>query len=267
MDDIVVHSNEFDRHLMDLEKFLQVIKHSGFTLNINKCHFAQSKVKFVGHIIGSRERSPDPDKVSTVKDMKIRETKKEVRRMIELFSYFRDYIPNFAKIAKPLTDLRGKRVSNKIPWGTNENQAFQTLKDKLCEATTQPMSIADFGKSWIIQVDTSSETLLQDDGGQGHRAIAFASQKLTPAQRAWSTIEKEAFAAIWALDKFRNWIFGQHITLYSDHNPDLSHKATSKSPKLMRWALALQQYDVTFRYKEGRKNIVADCLSRLDLEN
>jgi len=98
--------------------------------------------------------------------------------------------------------------------------------------------------------------------------IAFASHKLTSARRAWSTIEKDAFAAIWALDKFRNWIFGQHITQYSDRNP-LTYltEATSKSPKLMRWALELQQYDVTFRYKEGRKNIVADCLSRLDLEN
>jgi len=65
--------------------------------------------------------------------------------------------------------------------GHQENQAFQTLKDKLCEATTQPMSIADFGKPWVIQVDASSETaLLQDDGSQGHRPIAFASQKLTP---------------------------------------------------------------------------------------
>ena len=61
VDDIAVHSNEFDQHLVDLEKFLQVIKYSAFTLNINKYHFAQSKVKFVGHIIGSGERSPDLD--------------------------------------------------------------------------------------------------------------------------------------------------------------------------------------------------------------
>jgi len=163
-------------------------------------------------------------------------------------------------------------VSNKIPWGTKENQAFQTLKGELCEATTQPMSIADFDKPWIIQVDASSETvgttLLQDDGSQGHKPIPFARQKLTPAQSAWSTIEKEALAAIWALDKFRNWIFCQHVTLYSNHYP-LTYltEATSKSPKLMIWALALQQYNVTFLYKEGRKNIVADCLSRLDLED
>ena len=102
VDDIAVHSNEFDQHLMDLEKFLQVMKYSGVTLNINKCHFAQSKVKFVGYIIGSGERSPDPGKVSTVKDMKVPGTKKQVRRIIGFFSYFRDYIPNFAEIAKPL---------------------------------------------------------------------------------------------------------------------------------------------------------------------
>ena len=91
--------------------------------------------------------------------MKVPGTKKQVRRIIGFFSYFRDYIPNFAEIAKPLTDLTGKRVSNKIPWGTKEKQAFQTLKEKLCDATTQPMSIADFGKPWILQVDASSETV------------------------------------------------------------------------------------------------------------
>jgi len=126
-----VYSNEFDQHLVDLEKILQVIKQTGFTLNTKKRHFAQSKVKFVRHIIGYGERSPDPDKVSTVRDMKIPETKRPVRRLLRCFSYFRDYIQNFAKIAKPLTDLTGKRVFNKIPWGTKENKAFQILKGQV----------------------------------------------------------------------------------------------------------------------------------------
>ena len=85
-------------------------------------------------------------------------------------------------------------------------------------------------------------------------------------QKAWSTIEKEAYAAIWALQKFRNWIFGQPTTvIYSDHNP-LTYitESSTKSAKLMRWLLSLQSYNVTFKYKEGRKNVVADCLSRLD---
>ena len=100
VDDISVYSSEFNQLLMKLEKFLQVIKHSGFTLNIQKCRFAQSKVKFWGHIIGSGERSPDPDKVSTDKDMKTPETKKQVRRMIGFFSYFRKLYPQFCRDCK-----------------------------------------------------------------------------------------------------------------------------------------------------------------------
>jgi len=79
VNDISVYSNEFDHHLADLEEFLRVIKESGFTLNLKKCKFAQSHVKYVGHIIGCGERKPDADRVATVKDMKVPETKRQVR--------------------------------------------------------------------------------------------------------------------------------------------------------------------------------------------
>jgi len=114
VDDIAVHSDEFDQHLRDFEKFLKVIKKSGFTLNLKKCRFAQSQVKYLGHIIGSGIRRPDDEKVATVKDMQIPESKKQYRRLIGFFSYFRDYIPYFAEIAQPLTDLTGKRVPNRV---------------------------------------------------------------------------------------------------------------------------------------------------------
>ena len=78
VDDLSVYSNGFDQHLIDLEICLQVIKKSGFTLNLKKCQFAQHQVKFLGHIIGSGESKPDPDKVATIKQMKVPETKKQV---------------------------------------------------------------------------------------------------------------------------------------------------------------------------------------------
>ena len=82
------------------------------------------------------------------------------------------------------------------------------------------------------------------------------------------TIEKETFATIWALGQFRSWIFGKPVTLFTDHNP-ITYLTDSapKSPKLMRWVFAIQQYDeydVTFCYKAGKANVVADCLSRMD---
>ena len=70
---------------------------------------------------------------------------------------------------------------------------------------------------------------------------------------------------MWALDHFRNGIFGKPVTVFTDHNPiTYLTEAAPKSPKLMRWALTIQQYDVTFCYKAGKANVVADCLSRID---
>ena len=100
---------------------------------------------------------------------------------------------------------------------------------------------------------------------QQERPVAFISKKLSKTQQSWSTIEKETFATIWALGQFRGWIFGKPVTLFTDHNP-ITYLTDSapKSPKLMRWALAIQQYDVTICYKAGKANVVADCLSRMD---
>jgi len=165
-----------------------------------------------------------------------------------------------------LTDLTGKRIPNKVLWGEKENKAFEQLKTELCKATMEPVQIVDFSKPYVDSSDsTIGAVLLQSMLEQGNKPVAFASQKLTSTQKSWSTIEKEAFAAIWALNKFRNWIFNKPVNVYSDHNPlTYINESATKSAKLMRWALALQQYDVVFKFKAGRANVVADCLSRLD---
>jgi RNase H-like domain found in reverse transcriptase len=93
--------------------------------------------------------------------------------------------------------------------------------------------------------------------------VAFASSKLSTTQQNWATIEKEAYAALWALQKCRHWVFSKLVTIYSNHNPiTFLTESTLKSAKLMRWSLALQEYDVTFRYLSGASHVAADCLSR-----
>jgi len=140
--------------------------------------------------------------------MKRPENKKQIRQVLGFFSYFRDYIPNFSAIAKPLTDLTGKRVSNHIPWGETQEKAFQMLKSQLCTATMEALDIVDFKRPFTLHVDTSDHTvaavLTQSTDAERQRPVAFASNKLNKTQRNWSVIEKESFAAIWALKKFRN---------------------------------------------------------------
>jgi hypothetical protein len=265
---MTVFSDEWRQHLQHLEHFLETIKASGLTLNLAKCRFAQAEVKSCGHIIGSGSRRADPDKIYTVQNMKTPETKTQVRQILGFFSWFREYIPDFATHAKPLTDLTAKRVPSKIPWGNAEQKAFDQLKLLLCRATEQPLNIIDMSKPFNLYVDASDYAiagiLTQIDDNGFDRPIAFASRKLNETQKAWATIEKESYAALWSLQKYRNWIFGADITVHSDHNP-LTYvtEAAPKSAKLMRWALALQEFNVKFRYRPGRANVAADCLSRL----
>jgi len=91
--------------------------------------------------------------------------------------------------------------------------------------------------------------------------------KLTDTQQRWSTIEREAYAALMGLKKYRSWLFGTKVTVHSDHNPLLYvTESAPKSAKLMRCSLSSQEFDVTFKYRAGRANVAADCLSRLNLD-
>ena len=128
--------------------------------------------------------------------------------------------------------------------------------------------IVDHTRQLSLFVDASEiavgATLTQCDNQGRFRPTAFASSKLTPSQQRWSTIEREAYASPWALQKYKYGTFGTRIILYSDHSPiTFLTEATPKSSKLMCWSLALQEFDVEFHYRCGKFNEAADCLSRM----
>jgi hypothetical protein len=267
VDDCAVHSSSWRNHLIEIRLFLTAVQKSGFTLGLKKCDFAKSSIRFVGHIIGSGKRSVDAEKVyDAMLKLKEPETKKQVRRIIGFFSFWRDYLPSFSSIAKPLTDLTTKRVPERIPFRDKERAALNELKRLLCEAVNKPLSIIDMSKPFVIYVDASNFAVgacMTQISEEGERPVAFASSKFNSTQERWATIHKEAYAALWALQKFKHWIFGKNVIMYSDHNPITFLTETApKSAKLMRWALAIQEFDVIFRYRKGSTNVVADCLSR-----
>jgi len=271
VDDMIVHTNKqtsppssaFSRHLVDIRRFLQRMREVHLTLKLRKCRFALPEVKFCGKIIGSGTKRPDPDKVATVQALKPGKTKTEVRQLLGFFSYFRDHIPNFAEIAKPLTDLTTKRVPNTVPWNDLHTAALFKLKDALCAATINPLYIANFSLPFHITVDACDLGVagyLSQINGEGIDCpLAFFSSKLDDSQRNWATVHKEAFAVIVALRKFRNWIFGSEIHVFSDHNPLLFlTESAPKNAKLMRWSLAMQEFNIKFHYIKGKLNVAAD---------
>ncbi|GFW77419.1 retrovirus-related Pol polyprotein from transposon 17.6 [Trichonephila clavipes] len=203
----------------------------------------------------------DPEKVASILDIPPPKNVKELQSFLQTCSWFRRYIQDFAKILRPLSYLTKKKV--KWQWGFDQQNAFQTLKNSL---TTPPvLKQADGTKPYIIRTDASNyalgAVLLQGEGSDEH-PIEYASRLLTPAERNYSTTEREALAVVWALKKFRGYIEGTEITVASEHQT-LNWLLNLKSPtgRLARWALEIQSFNLKVQYIPGKANVVADMLS------
>ncbi|GFT02972.1 retrovirus-related Pol polyprotein from transposon 17.6 [Trichonephila clavipes] len=105
IDDVAVFSKTWEQHIKHLCVVFQTIQRVGFTINLKKCNFARRRVKFLGHVVGSGQHSPDPGKVESIKNISVPTTKKEIRSFQALTSYYREYIPNIASLVLPLTEL------------------------------------------------------------------------------------------------------------------------------------------------------------------
>ncbi|GFV04908.1 retrovirus-related Pol polyprotein from transposon 17.6 [Trichonephila clavipes] len=170
----------------------------------------------------------DPEKVASILDIPPPKNVKELQSFLQTCSWFRRYIQDFAKISRPLSYLTKKKV--KWQWGFDQQNAFQALKSSL--RTPPVLKQADGTKPYIIRTDASNyalgAVLLQGEGSDEH-PIGYASRLLTPAERNYSTTEREALAVVWALKKFRFYIEGTEITVASDHQP-LKWLLNIKSP-------------------------------------
>jgi len=133
VDDLSAFSGDFATHLEHLKQFFGVIRSSGLKLNVRKCSFAKPEIKYLGHLIGCGKHRPDPDMTKAVYEMKPPTTKKQLKLVLGLFSYYRTYVPYFAAIAKPLTDLTAERQPFVLQWGAQEQSAFEVLRTKISE--------------------------------------------------------------------------------------------------------------------------------------
>ena len=265
IDDTIVFSASWTEHLIHVERVLLAFRTAGMTLKLAKCQFGKQKVKFIGHMVGSGQRSVVQSKVDAIQAMPEPQNKKLLRSFLGMCSFYRPYIHDFAGISNPLTDLTKKRCSDKVRFDGQQRAAFLALKKALCEATT--LHTPDGSRPYIIWSDASDyavgAALAQKDDLDNEYPIAFASSKLSGAQLNWSTIEKEAYAIVYALQKFDHLVFGRKIFLFTDHNPlQYLMVAAPNSAKLTRWALALTRYDLTVSHIAGTENVTADCLSR-----
>ena len=263
IDDILVYSKTWKEHLALLREVFRRMEENHLQAKISKCSFAQKETKYLGYIISKDRKKPDPAKVKAIKEMRPPTDKSEVRGVLGLAGFYRDFIKNFSGITKPLNDLLTK--DTEFVWAQEQQQAFEQLKNAISE-----QSMLEFPrKNWQFEVHTDASTvavgavLLQRDPEGKPHIIEHFSKVLAKAQRKVSIPVLECYAIIMALRKFRPYIFGTHFKIFTDHY-GLQFLKSKKSPsaQMQRWWWEVSEYDFDITYRKGESNI-ADPLSRL----
>ena len=262
IDDIIIFSDTWEQHQRILDEVFRRVRAAGLKIKRDKCQFAQESVKFLGHIVSARGTEPDSSKVEAVRDFATPTSLTDVRAFLGLASYYRRFIKNFADIAAPLHDLT--KGGQEFSWTSAADQAFNDLKNHLCSAPI--LSLPDFSLPFTIHTDASDFGLgavLSQRRGENEKVIAYASRTLTPAERNYSTTEKECLAIVWTVNYWRPYLLGKEFDIVTDHQ-SLTWLQGLKEPKgrFARWILALQEYEFQIKHRPGRQHSNADTLSR-----
>ena len=267
-DDIYVASEDLQSHLQHIGNTLEAFIKANMVVSCSKSKFCKKQVDILGHTLGDGYLKPHSEKTQAIQTMRPPKNRTGVRSFLGLTSFFRKFINQYAKIAKPLTNLTSESVP--FTWGPAQAQAFEMLKQKLCEEPV--LRAPDFEKPWYILTDASSGALgawlAQRHEGVLH-PISYHSRLLKKNELNWTldAYECETLAIYDALKKFAPFIYGARVIILSDSRALqwLFSKAQYKSPRLTRWALNIQGVGAEILHLPGAQNRPADTLSRYPL--
>ena len=266
IDDVLVFSKTFKEHLQHLRQVIDRLEKAGLKLKPSKCHFARKEVEYLGHVITPQGVKTNPKLVEAVRDFQAPRDVKGLRRFLGMSSYYRKFIPNFAKVAEPLHRLTRKDVVFK--WSPQCQEAFTTLKRKLTEAPV--LAYPAFGQEFVLETDASisglGAVLSQKQADGKIHPIAYASRSLNTAEKNYGITELETLAVVWAVSHYHSYLYGHDVTVLTDHSAIKSVLgAPTLSGKHARWWTRVYGRGVKnlkIQFRSGRENLVADSLSR-----
>ena len=264
LDDIIVFSKTFDGQLDNLRRVFERLTEAGLLLKAKKCVFFRHETSFLGHIVSKEGVKPDPAKITAVMDIQMPKTVTELRSFLGLTSYYRKFVKDYAKVAKPLYDL----TRSKVTWDWTESceKAFLSLKENLIH--TPILAYPDVnGSEFILDTDASSYAiggvLSQIQGGY-ERVIAYASRTLEKAEQNYCVTRKEMLATVFFTKYFKHYLLGRHFILCTDHGSlRWLHRFKEPEGQVQRWLQQLSQFDFEIIHRPGTKHGNADAMSRL----
>ena len=258
LDDILIHAKNENEHDKILREVMLRIRENCLSLNMSKCSFYQRSVSFLGHRITDGKICPDPDRTKAISQFPTPKTGKELQRFLGMCNHFRNYIRNFASLSKSLYLLSREK---QLCWTDDALKAFNALKDAISKSV---LVLPSSDEQMLLYTDASHDCVGACLVSKTGQPISFASKKLTPTETRWSTIDKEAYAVVWAMQKLRPFLLGRHFSVLSDHQP-LKYllQAKNVNAKVHRWRIMVAEFDFDVQYIPGNQNVVADSLSRI----
>ncbi|TID17214.1 hypothetical protein CANINC_004073 [Pichia inconspicua] len=270
LDDIFIYSNDYEQHYDHIAKVLKTLRENKLVAKLKKCAFFYRNLRFLGHVITPEGIQTDPEKVDKVRDWPTPKTPKDGMKFLGLTSYYRKFIKDHSKIAKPIHDFINKKCS----WSTDQNKAFETLKKVLISAPTVVHPIWKDNYKFVLHTDACGNalgyTLEQlDPNGKIRGVIAYGSKKLVGSQLNYGIYDREFLAVVEALKTWRYYLLGRHFLIYTDHKSlvHLRFQNLIDSTRVARWLDYLAQYDFDIKYILGPSNSAADALSRYPYES
>lgn len=259
-DDFLVTGETIEELEANLRQVFVRCRENNLKLQLKKCRFFLNQLPWLGHIIGQGTLSPDPEKVEAIVNMPDPTDKTGLTRLLGMVTYLDKFCKNLAALTRPLRDMLKKDVA--WFWDSQQRKALSELKNAM--SSLPILRLFDVNRPVVVSVDASPigiGAVLMQEG----QPVAFSSTTLTATQKRYCQIEKELLAVQFGLTRFRQYVYGQRVTVESDHKPLvglLDKPIASCSPRIQRMRLQLQRFDFQLVYKPGKELFIADTLSR-----
>lgn len=264
LDDILIFSTSIQEHMKAITDIFKVLETNKLKIQIDKCNFMMKETAFLGHVITKDGLKPNPDKISTIQNVQVPKTEKQIKSFLGLTGYYRKFIRDYAKVAQPISKYLRKdtKINIKDP---NYIEAFEKLKTLI---SSHPiLRFPDHGKQFQLTTDASNYAIGAVLSQEGH-PVCFASRTLNTHEKNYSATDKEFLAIMWAVNYFRPYLYGNKFKIFTDHQPikylHAKYRGKDLAPRHQRWLLKLGEYQFEIEYLKGKENKVADFLSRIE---
>ncbi len=264
LDDILIYSDDLKIHCSHVHKVLKKLNERTLYVKKSKSRFKTKKIEFLDYIIQSEQIEKNSKKTNAVRNWPLSKQVKKVQAFLELMNYYWKFVPNYAKIAEPLTQLM--RKNKKWHWNKKQENAFHTLKKSL--SRTAHLRILNSTCKKVLKTNASNFTVgacLYQIKDEQQRLIAYQSRKLSESEKRYEVHNKELLVIVKALQDWRSYLADteKSIQIYTDHK-NLRNFATTKqlNQQQVCWAEQLVNYEFQIHYKKDNENDEADTLSR-----